>query len=240
MHKVLIIDDEKPTLTMFRLFLGAYGYEVLVAEDGKTGLDLLSRENPAIVFTDLKMPGMDGFEVLKQVKRLAPQTEVIVITGHGDMDLVIRALNLEATDFINKPVQRSALDAALKRAENRIRTPEVRNRSITTARQDAVIVIHIRGTLDGSSRAQLMAIYEQACTSDTAGIVLDFDPNASINGAGLTLVTQLFSDVKKKGKNGAVCGLSENYKTIFDMLGITRTLKIFDTAADAVTGLPGK
>ena len=89
---VLVIDDETATLTMFRLFLNAYGYSVMTAENGETGLELLREHHPGIVFTDLKMPGMDGFEVLKQIKKTAPETEVIVITGHGDMDQVVRAL----------------------------------------------------------------------------------------------------------------------------------------------------
>jgi DNA-binding NtrC family response regulator len=117
MPTVLVIDDESATLTMFRLFVNAYGYTVLTAENGETGRQLVRDRHPDIVFTDLKMPGMDGFEVLKQIKKRSPRIEVIVITGHGDMDHVVRALNLEATDFINKPIGRSALDAALKRAE---------------------------------------------------------------------------------------------------------------------------
>ena len=117
---VLVIDDEAATLTMFRLFLNAYGYTVLTAENGESGLQMVRDHHPGIVFTDLKMPGMDGFAVLREIKKTLPDTEVIVITGHGDMDHVMRALNLDATDFINKPIGRSALDAALQRAEARL------------------------------------------------------------------------------------------------------------------------
>ena len=121
MKKILIIDDEKPTLNMFRLFLSAYGYEVLLAENGLQGLEIFRKEGPPIVLTDIKMPGMDGLEVLRQVKEIAPRTEVIVISGHGDMDLAMRALQLNASDFLSKPVQKSELDIALKRAEERIK-----------------------------------------------------------------------------------------------------------------------
>ncbi len=121
MRKVLIIDDEKPTLAMFRLFLEAYGFEVLTAENGEEGLLLFEKEKPGIVFTDIKMPGMDGFEVLKRIKILAPDAVVIVVTGHGDKELAGKALDLKATDFIHKPVQRESLDAALTRAEEILR-----------------------------------------------------------------------------------------------------------------------
>ena len=91
MQTGLVIDDETATLTMFRLFLNAYGYSVITADSGETGLEMVREHHPGIVFTDLKMPGMDGFEVLRQIKKTAPATEVIVITGHGDMDQVVRA-----------------------------------------------------------------------------------------------------------------------------------------------------
>jgi len=70
MEKILVIDDEKPTLMMFRLTLTAYGYEVLTAENGQEGVDVFNRERPGIVLTDIKMPGMNGIEVLKQVKAI--------------------------------------------------------------------------------------------------------------------------------------------------------------------------
>ena len=116
-HKVLIIDDEKPTLAMFELLLEAYGFEVLTAENGEDGIVVFEAENPTIVFTDIKMPGMDGFEVLKRIKATSPDAVVIVITGHGDKELEKKALDLKATDFIHKPVQKKALDVALERAE---------------------------------------------------------------------------------------------------------------------------
>lgn len=145
MLKILVIDDEKPTLSMFRLFLTAYGYQVLVAENGKTGLEIFDKELPQIVFTDIRMPGMDGIEVLRKIRSLPDipynlktdkarstgnekdtiwqqsRTQVIVITGHGDMDKAIEALDLGASDFINKPVEKRALESALKRAEMRIK-----------------------------------------------------------------------------------------------------------------------
>ncbi|WP_449243455.1 response regulator, partial [Desulfovibrio sp.] len=117
---VLLIDDEKPTLNMFRLMLGVYGYGVLTAEDGEEGVEIFAANRPPLVITDIKMPGLNGIEVLKRIKALDHRTEVIVITGHGDMDLAIEALNLDATDFINKPVHRHALEQALQRAQARI------------------------------------------------------------------------------------------------------------------------
>jgi two-component system NtrC family sensor kinase len=119
--KLLLIDDEEPARRIVGMSLRSDGYEVLTAEDGKSGLEIFSKEAPPIVLTDIKMPGMDGIEVLKKIKEISPETEVIVVTGHGDMDVAIQSLQLEASDFITKPIVDEALTVALKRAEERLR-----------------------------------------------------------------------------------------------------------------------
>jgi YesN/AraC family two-component response regulator len=119
-EKILVIDDEKPTLSMFRLFLEAYGYNVYTAENGTEGIEIFRTEKPAIVLTDVKMPGIDGLAVLQQIKEIAPQTAVIVITGHGDTALAEQAIELDAVDFISKPIKKEALDAALEKARGKL------------------------------------------------------------------------------------------------------------------------
>jgi DNA-binding NtrC family response regulator len=120
MTKILVIDDEKPTLSMFRLFLEAWGYSVLTAENGSEGLEIFKKEKPAIVITDIKMPGIDGLAVLQRILDADPNALVIVITGHGDADLAQRAMENRAVAFIHKPIKREALDAALKKARERL------------------------------------------------------------------------------------------------------------------------
>lgn len=120
MSKLLLIDDEEPVREILELSLRSDGYEVITAEDGQRGIELFQRENPPIVLTDIKMPGMDGVEVLKRIKQINPETEVIVITGHGDMDLAIQSLQLGASDFITKPVRDEVLSVALRRAKERL------------------------------------------------------------------------------------------------------------------------
>lgn len=124
MIAILVIDDEVPTLAMFRLILEADGYAVLTAENGEEGLRIFEEKRPAIVITDIKMPGMDGLEVLKQIKSAAPETEVIVITGHGDVELAKSSTELEACYFISKPIQIETLDLALKKATESLATGE--------------------------------------------------------------------------------------------------------------------
>jgi anti-anti-sigma factor len=235
MKTVLVIDDETATLTMFRLFLNAYGYSVMTAENGETGLQLVREHHPGIVFTDLKMPGMDGFEVLKQIKKTAPATEVIVITGHGDMDQVVRALNLDATDFINKPIGRSALDAALKRAEARLETDRPESVPIEVNISRGMAIVSIRSTLTGQHKKLLMASLQRALDSGAKGIVLNFDDYSAVNGAGIALLTRLLTEAKTRGTRVCIAGLSENFNTIFDMVGITRVAPCVDTVEAAIS-----
>ena len=120
LHDVLLIDDEEGIRKVMSIALRDAGYAVWIAESGEQGLQIFRRELPALVLTDIKMPGMDGIEVLRQIKELETDSEVIIITGHGEMELAISALQLEASDFITKPIHDEALFVALKRAEEKI------------------------------------------------------------------------------------------------------------------------
>ncbi len=120
MRSLLLIDDEEGVRNVLGLSLRKDGYTVFLAEEGEKGLEIFRREQPDIVLTDIKMPGMDGVEILERVKDLRPETEVIVITGHGDMGLAVKALQLDASDFLTKPVSDEALSIALARAESKL------------------------------------------------------------------------------------------------------------------------
>ncbi len=120
--KILLVDDEKDIREVVHLSLSDLGYQVLEAEDGDEALRIFKETQPPIVLTDIKMPNMDGIELLQEIKRVNPETEVVMITGHGDMDLAIKSLKYEATDFITKPINVNVLEIALQRVRDRIIT----------------------------------------------------------------------------------------------------------------------
>jgi len=120
MKKVLLIDDERPLLEMLDISLRSDGYTVFTAENGAAGLEIFQREKPPLVVTDIKMPGMNGLELLRKIRESGQEAEVIVITGHGDMDTSIAALQLGASDYITKPVRDAALTIALDRAREKL------------------------------------------------------------------------------------------------------------------------
>jgi len=118
--KLLIIDDERPILEMLELSLSEEGYQVLIAENGEKGIEMFQEHSPELILTDVKMPGIDGVEVLRRVKAINKEAEVIVITGHGDMETAISALQHQASDFITKPIQDEVLMVSLERAKKRL------------------------------------------------------------------------------------------------------------------------
>jgi len=117
---VLIVDDEADIRDVLAIALQDMGYRTLEAENAAQAFDVFRTENPQIVVTDIKMPGGDGIELLRKIKHENPETEVIMITGHGDMNLAIRSLKYRATDFITKPINVDALDIAIRRALEKI------------------------------------------------------------------------------------------------------------------------
>ncbi|MFH1932790.1 MAG: hybrid sensor histidine kinase/response regulator [Pseudomonadota bacterium] len=117
---ILLVDDEEDICEILDISLSDLGYKVYTAENGEKALQIFREVNPPIVIADIRMPGMDGIELLQKIKQENAETEVIMITGHGDMDLAIKSLKYEATDFITKPINDEVLEFALKRAHERI------------------------------------------------------------------------------------------------------------------------
>ena len=119
MEKILVVDDEEANVRVLSMSLKLDGYDVTGALSGEEGLEKYQSIMPDIVLTNIKMPGIDGLTLLKKIKAMNPDTEVIIITGHGDIDSAIHALQHGASDFINKPVKDEALSVALRRAKEK-------------------------------------------------------------------------------------------------------------------------
>ena len=119
-RRVLLVDDEAGLRKVLAMALADAGNEMYTAESGEKALEIFAKVRPAIVLTDIKMPGMDGIELLRIIKEREPDTEVIMLTGHGDIDLAIKSLKFQATDFITKPINDEALEIAMQRARERI------------------------------------------------------------------------------------------------------------------------
>ncbi|UZP68337.1 response regulator [Desulfovibrio mangrovi] len=118
--EVLLIDDEAGILKVLSALIADMGYCVLPAQSAEEALNLLSAQAIPVVITDIRMPGMDGVQLLRQIKKQWPDTEVIMSTGHADMGLAIESLRLGATDFLTKPINPDLLEFALRRSVERV------------------------------------------------------------------------------------------------------------------------
>src|SRR5437667_6005596 len=125
--RILVIDDEAPIRDSLKMTLEYEGYEFMGAATGQDGLSLVEREAPDLVLLDVKMPGMDGLEVLDRLRAANDALPVIVVSGHGTISTAVEATKKGAFDFIEKPFAservlvslRNALDQRRLRDENR-------------------------------------------------------------------------------------------------------------------------
>ncbi len=110
--KVLIVDDELDFLETIIKRLRARNIEVSGVESGYLALEALDSRSPDVIILDVKMPGMDGIETLREIKKKKPLTEVIMLTGHASVESGIQGMQLGAFDYLMKPI---ALDELLEK-----------------------------------------------------------------------------------------------------------------------------
>ncbi|MBJ6752157.1 sigma-54-dependent transcriptional regulator [Geomonas anaerohicana] len=135
--KILIIDDDSSLRRVLEYNLQQEGYDVYTAADGSTGLQYFEEKSPQLVITDLKMPGMTGFEVLSAIKERAPSTVVIVLTAFGAIDTAVEAMKLGAFHYLTKPFNREELKVTVLKGlqlqglseENRLLKEELSGRT---------------------------------------------------------------------------------------------------------------
>ncbi|MFB3925234.1 MAG: sigma-54-dependent transcriptional regulator [Syntrophales bacterium] len=116
MAKILVIDDEKSICENLELYLAEEGYEVVTANTGTDGLNKAAQVSPDVVVLDIRLPDIDGFTVLEDLKEENENAKVIMITAHHDMDTTIKAMKEGAFDYIHKPINIDELDIAIQRA----------------------------------------------------------------------------------------------------------------------------
>ncbi len=115
MSLILVVDNEYSVRLTLAMLLKGNGYQVLEAADGRTAIETLREELVSLIITDLKMPEVSGLDVLREVKALRPETEVILLTGHGTIESAVEAMRLGAFDYVTKPFEPSEL---LHRVQN--------------------------------------------------------------------------------------------------------------------------
>lgn len=154
-HKttILVIDDEPSILQSLRGILTDEGYRFLAAESGFRGLNILAKNEVDIVLLDAWMPKMDGLETLKRIKEKSPNVEIIIMSGHGTEETAEKALELGASDFIEKPISLDSLLDSIKQ--------------LLEKKEDKIITVQSGKTISAS-------FYESICIYPEQGDILSF------------------------------------------------------------------
>ena len=118
--KILIIDDERSIRNSMKEILADEGYEVDVAENGVQGCEMADKEKYNVIFCDIKMPGMDGMEVLDKLVEMGIESAVVMISGHGDIDTAVECIKKGAFDFIQKPLDLNRILITIKNATDKV------------------------------------------------------------------------------------------------------------------------
>ncbi len=116
MYKIILVDDEKEILEDRSKILKNMGYECYTAENGHKCLDILKKRDPDLILTDMKMPELNGFDILKMSREIDPTIPVIIFTGYGDVPSAVRAMKLGAFDFLPKPLSVEMMEFVIKKA----------------------------------------------------------------------------------------------------------------------------
>jgi len=144
-HKVLVIDDEEAIRKSLRMVLEYEGYECVEAASGPDGIEATRRETPDAVLLDIKMPGMDGLEVLQAIRAKDVHTPILMISGHGDVPTAVEAIHKGAYDLLEKPLESERVLTALR---NAIERKSLRDENLRLRHQ-----VEARLRLVGESRA---------------------------------------------------------------------------------------
>lgn len=175
---ILLVDDEEDIREVLSMALTDIGYHVFEAKNGKEALRIFKEINPPIVLTDIKMPGIDGIELLQEIKRWNPDAEVIMITGHGDMDLAIKSLKHEAIDFITKPINVDAMDIALKRVHDKITL----KRKLQEYTENLELLVREKTELQ--DRLSSLGLMIGSISHDIKGLLTSLDGGVYLLGSG--------------------------------------------------------
>jgi two-component system nitrogen regulation response regulator NtrX len=179
MAAILIIDDEAGIRQTLASILEDENYRVLAAEDAVLGLEILGREAVDLVFLDVLLPKLGGIEALERIRKEWPELEVVVISGHANIDMAVRAVKLGAFDFLEKPL---SLDKVLALCRNALEIQKLRKENRNLRRNRTLLEDGIIGISQGIEKVR--ALIRQAAVSEARILI------SGENGTGKELVAR--------------------------------------------------
>jgi two-component system response regulator HydG len=113
---VLVVEDDRSNLESLERLFSRENYRVITASDAKSALDLMRKQRTHVVVTDLMMPGLSGMDLLKAIKTISPETEVVMMTAYGTVETAVEAMRAGAYDFVEKPLKRMQITKTVAKA----------------------------------------------------------------------------------------------------------------------------
>ncbi len=188
MSKILIIDDERAIRRALREILEFEGFEVEEAEDGKQGLDKAMAESYDVIFCDIKMPVMDGMEVLEAFQQNNIESPVVMISGHGNIDTAVQSIKKGAFDFIEKPLDLNRILVTLRNATDKVALVE--ERKVLKKTVQKIKGTTIIGNTEGIE--QIREMIDKVAPSDARVLI------TGPNGAGKELVARSLHELSNR------------------------------------------
>jgi DNA-binding response OmpR family regulator len=144
MPKALVVDDEPDMRWLLEQVLRDQGFEVVLAEDGHVALKQITLESPDVALLDIKMPGLDGIQVLEQANAVNPHLPVVMITAYGDLGSAVQAIRLGAYDYLTKPFNNDEILFTVKRAleKRELETARIKTAKLATLLEAARALSH--------------------------------------------------------------------------------------------------
>ncbi|MBF0567185.1 MAG: sigma-54-dependent Fis family transcriptional regulator, partial [Nitrospirae bacterium] len=187
--KILIVEDEKSMNDILKILLEGEGYYVSCANDGTEGLEFIRKDIFDVVITDVRMPGVDGFYILREVKDMSPETIVIMITAFGTEEDGVDAMKNGAYDYVNKPFKIDEIRLIVKNALER----RYLSREIKTLR-DQVVKTYRMDNIVGKSKNMVELLVSITKVADSDSNVLIFGES----GCGKELIAHAIYDLSKR------------------------------------------
>lgn len=191
--KILVVEDEKSMREVLRMLLEGENYDVTTASDGLEGLNYIKKDIFDLIITDMKMPKLDGFELLKKVKEISPETIVIMITAFGTTETAIDAMKLGAYDYINKPFKIDEIRLIITKALEKKRLRE----EISLLREKIKTSYTLENIIGKSSKMQELFIMIPKIAQSNSNVLITGE-----SGSGKELVaTALHNLSLRRDKN---------------------------------------